>query len=146
MDNEVDQLLGRGASPPCTTKYDPKVWGRGKFVKSWLDQVTDYGKNIPSIDPATALVTKLWKNGNELGEPQLSQFPKGGTEGLLKIIDLNLTIPTFSTSLSKEGIAISLILYADFFLEDRWETVFRNLNSQLKRKSLPVMARRLEYL
>ena len=76
----------------------------------------------------------------------MSQFPKGGTEGLLKIIDPNLMIPTFSMSLSKERVAIMMILYAGFFLEDRWETEFRDIHSQLKKINTPVLARRLEYL
>ena len=115
----MDWLLDWVAPPPCTTKYDPKVWGRGNFCITWLEQATDNGKNVPSVDPATALVTKKWKDDNGLGEPQLSQFPKGGMEGLFDIIDLNLTIPSFSNSCSKEGIAISMILYAHYFLVSR---------------------------
>ena len=128
----MERILDREASPTCS-KNDPQSWARGDFVTTWLNEVTENGKCIPSISPATALVTRKWANGNELGEPQLSQFPDGGTEGLLKITDPNLTIPSFNISLSKEGVAITMILYAGFFLEKRWETKFRDIHSQLKR-------------
>ena len=141
----MESILDREASPTCS-KNNPQLWARGNFVTTWLNEVTENGKRIPSISPATALVTRKWVNGNELGEPQLSQFPKGRKEGLLKIIDPNLTIPTFSMSLSKEGVAIMMILYAGFFLEDRWETEFRYFHSQLKKMNTPVLARRLKYL
>ena len=143
--DEVDKLLDVEALPPAPTKYDPKVWEKADFCKTWL--LTEANKEDPEapllIQPETALVTTRWKDQNSLGVAQLSQFPKGGLEGLFDILDLNLTLPSFANSCSKEGIAISLILYAHYFLVGRWETLFRSFHSQLKKKSVLTLARRL---
>ena len=122
--------------------------GKGDFLKTWLhSEANKEDKEVPlRIQPETALVTQRWKDQNSLGVARLSQFPEGGLEGLFDILDQNLTIPSFDNSLSKEGVAITLILYSHFHLEGRWETLFRGFNSQLKKRSIPTLARRLIYL
>ena len=96
--------------------------------------------------PGTALITKGWGANNKLNASKLSQFPRGGLEGLFKIVDPNIMIPSFDNASSKEGVLITLILYTHVLLESKWETIFRGYHPQLKDVGIAKLARRLNYI
>ena len=108
--SQEDKLLEDEASPPIQVQLDPKVWKRGDYMKLWLDSdANTEDKEAPlEIYPGTALVIGKWKDNNTVGVSKLSQFPLGGLEGVFEIVDLNLTIPSFDNSCSKEGVVIPL--------------------------------------
>ena len=141
--SQEDKFLEEEVLPPSPVKLDPKVWERGDYMKFWLDSdANTEDREAPlEIQPETALVIGKWKDNNTLRVSKLSQFPLGGLEGMFEIINLNLMIPSFDNSLSKEGVVISLIFFSHLFLECRWETLFRGYNGQLKKRNIPTLAK-----
>ena len=144
-------MLDDEAVPPH--QLDPKVWNCGEYMNLWLDteanieeQENPFNSSDFDTYPGTALITTSWKVNNKLNAAKLSQFPQGGLEGVFKIVDPNLTIPSFDNGSSKEGVVITLILYAHLFLKSKWETLFRGYHGQLKEIGIARLARRLNYL
>ena len=110
---------------PASAALDQSVWPWGDYFVEHLPTKTDID---PRIRPETSLVTKVWVKDNSLSLPRLSQFPNG-IDGILKITDPNITYPSFNDSFSKEGGAITMILFAKFFLTDEQEKVYHDFHS-----------------
>ena len=102
--------------------------------------VDPYNSSSYSQYPGTALVTK-WGSNTKLNPVLLSRFPHWGLKGLLDIVDPNITIPTFDNSMSKEGVLITMILYAHFVLDSQWEEEFRTYHPALKNVGVAKLAR-----
>ena len=146
----VNNLLGSANEPDH--KLKPEQWKRGDYLLGWLDgesnieeQENPFNSSDYSMYPGKALITK-WGNNSKLNPVVLSQFPHWGLEGVLLIVDLNLTIPSFDTSQSKEGVLITMILYAHFVLESKYEELFRSYHPALKEVGIAQLARRLGWL
>ena len=146
----VDSLLGKDTEPDHKLKHDQ--WKRGDYCIWWLDSdanIEEQENPFISSDyntyPGKALVTK-WGQNSKLNPVTLSQFPRWGLEGVLEIVDPNLTIPSYDTNQSKEGVLITLILYAHFVLDNKYEDQFRSYHPALKEVGIAQLARRLGWL
>ena len=101
--------------------------------------------STPPVNPGETLCIKPWTKTKSLTFNRLSIF-LGGIQNVLKIVDRNLIIPDVPHSIVKEGVALSLNLYAIRYLSDNVKATCRTLHPDLKEVKAWVMAQRFLFL